>query len=206
VRHGRAGFAALGLVLVAATVRAVDPPGTPRSQKVLAVCLEARVATAADRGSRLDRAIAVAEEAVAADDRDPVAHFALFCALGERARTGGASLQSLMAFRRMRGEVDRALELEPQYLDALVGKGAFLMNVPRVLGGSRTKGEAMLRRALALDADLFDARVALARGLDAWGDRKQARTEAQGALAVAERSGNATDVATARKLLNELPE
>jgi hypothetical protein len=64
----------------------------------------------------------------------------------------------------------------------------------------------MLRHVLALDADLFEARVQLARGLEAWGERKKARTEAEGALAVAERSGNATDVATARKLLNELPE
>ena len=206
MRHGRAGFAALGLVLAAASVRAVDPPGTPRSQKALAVFLEARATTGADRGSRLDRAVALAEEAIAADDRDPVAHFVLFCALGLRAEMSGASLQSLTLVRRMRGEIDRALELEPQYTDALVGKGTFLMHLPRILGGSRKEGEVLLRRALALDPDLFGARVELARGLDASGDRKQARTEAQGALAVAERKGDAKDVATARKLLNELPE
>jgi Tfp pilus assembly protein PilF len=91
-------------------------------------------------------------------------------------------------------------------VDALVGKGALLMNLPRLLGGSRKKGEALLRRALALDPDLFDARIDLARGLEAWGDRKQARAEAQHALAVAERSGSSADVATARELLNQLVE
>jgi hypothetical protein len=206
VTCGRAGLAALGFVLVAAPVRAVDPPGTPRSQHALAVCLEARASSTADRARRLERAIRVAEEAVAADDRDPVAHFALFCALGENARAAGASLRSLTTLRRLRGEIDRALELEPEYVDALVGKGALLMNLPRLLGGSRQEGEALLRRGLAFDPDLFDARIDLARGLAAWGDRKQARVEAQHALAVAERSGNAADVATARELLNELLE
>jgi tetratricopeptide (TPR) repeat protein len=206
VRHGRAGLAALGLVLVAATGRAVDPPGTPRSRKALAICLDARASTRTGRAARLERAIAAAQEAVAADDRDPVAHFALFCGLGERARTSGVSLQSLTAVGRMRGELDRALELEPEYVDALAGKGAFLMNLPRILGGSRKEGEAMIRRALALDPDMFDARVELARALEAWGERKQAHAEAQGAMAVAERSGNAADIATARQLLKELPE
>jgi tetratricopeptide (TPR) repeat protein len=206
VRRGRAGFAALGLVLVATTVRAVDPPGTPRSQHALAVCLEARASTAADRDVRLERAVKIAEEAVTADDRDPLAHFALFCALGQKARAAGASLQSLTALRRMRREVDRALELEPEYVDAMVGKGALLVNLPALLGGSRKEGEALLRRALALDPDLFGARVELARALDARGERKQARAEAQGALAVAERRGDAADIVTARDLLNQLVE
>lgn len=206
MRHGRAGLAALGLVLVATAGRAVGPAGTPRSQKALAVCLEARASTGTERSALLERAITLAEEAVGADDGDAVAHFALFCALGERAQAAGVSLQSLRAVRRIRGEVDRALELEPQYVDALVGKGAFLLKLPRLLGGSRKEGEAMLRRAIATAPDMFDARLELARGLEAWGERDQARIEARGAMAVAERSGRAADVATARSLLNELPE
>jgi hypothetical protein len=206
VRFGRAGLAALGLVLGAATVGAVDPPGTPRSQHALAVCLEARATAPAERVPRLERAVRIAEEAVEADARDPVAHFALFCALGEKARMAGVSVQSLTAVTRMRSAVDRALELEPEYVDALVGKGAFLMNLPRLLGGSRKEGEALIRRGLALDPDLFDGRMELARGLEAWGDRKQARVEAHAALAVAERKGDANDIAAARELLNELPE
>jgi hypothetical protein len=206
VRCGRAGLAALGLVVVAATVGAVDPPGTPRSQHALAVCLEARASAPADRPPRLERAIKIAEEAVAADARDPVAHFALFCALGEKARMAGVSVTSLTVVGRMRSAVDRALELEPEYVDALVGKGAFLMNLPRILGGSRKEGEALLRRGLALDPELFDGRIELARGLEAWGDRKQARVEAQAALGVAERKGDAKDISTARELLNELAE
>ena len=193
-------------MLIAAAAAAVDPPGTPRSQHALAVCLEARATAPAERAPRLERAVKIAEEAVEADARDPVAHFALFCALGEKARMAGVSVQSLTAVSRMRSAVDRALELEPEYVDALVGKGAFLMNLPRLLGGSRKEGEALMRRGLALDPDLFDGRIELARGLEAWGDRKQARIEAQAALAVAERRGDANDIATARELLNELPE
>jgi hypothetical protein len=206
VSCGRTGLAALGLILVAATVRAVDPPGTPRSQHALAVCLEARASTPADRPPRLERAVKIAEEAVEADARDPVAHFALFCALGEKARMAGVSLQSLTAVRRMGAAVDRALELEPEYVDALVGKGAFLMNLPRLLGGSCKEGEALLRRGLALDPDLFGGRIQLGRGLLACGDRKRARVEAEAALVVAERKGDAADVTSARELLNELVE
>lgn len=194
----------VGLTLLAVATHASDPPGTPRSKAALDACTDARASTASDRGARLDRAVALAEEAIVIDERDPVGHFALFCSLGERAREAGVSFKSVAIVRRMRAEIERALELDPEYTDALAGKGAFLMNLPRMMGGSCGEGEKVLRRALAIDPNIFDARMELARGLEECGDRKTARVEAQGALVLAERKGDPKDVTTARALLNGL--
>jgi hypothetical protein len=116
-----------------------------------------------EKPALIARALATAEEAVAADERDALAHFAVFCASGEQARLSGVSLTSLFGARRMRREVDRTLALAPDFADALLGKGALLSELPRLLGGDPAEGERLVRRALAVDPDYFGARMRLAR-------------------------------------------
>src|SRR5438128_956310 len=86
----RAATAAVALLALARGARAADPPGSPRANQALAVCL-ADAATPAERRANLARGLALAEEAVAADERDPKAHFAVFCNLGNdlKLRGGG---------------------------------------------------------------------------------------------------------------------
>jgi Tfp pilus assembly protein PilF len=141
---------------------------------------------------------------VAADERDALAHFARFCALGEQARLAGPSLTSLVKARALRTAVDRTLELAPDFSDALVGKGELLLGLPRILGGDAAEGERLLRRALTIEPDYVGARLGLARALAARGAKAEARSEAERALASAERKRDAGDVAEARRLLAEL--
>jgi tetratricopeptide (TPR) repeat protein len=201
----RAAAAAVALLALARGARAADPPGSPRANQALAVCL-ADAATPAERRANLARGLALAEEAVAADERDPKAHFAVFCNLGNDLKLRGVALQSLFAVRRLRREIDRTLELAPDYADALVGKGELLLDLPRLLGGDAAEGERLLRAALRVDPDYIDAHLGLARALAARGARDQARAEARRALAEAERVPDPARAAAARELLAQLAE
>ena len=196
--------AAVALLALASGARAADPPGTPLANQALAIC-NAEAPTPAERRANLARGLALAEEAVAADERDAKAHFAVFCNLGNDLKLRGA-LQSLFAVRRLRREIDRTLELAPDYADALVGKGDLLIELPRLLGGDAAEGERLLRAALRVDPDYIDAHLGLARALAARGARDEARVEAQRALAEAERVSAPARATEARDLLAHLAE
>jgi tetratricopeptide (TPR) repeat protein len=203
VRRGAA--AALALVALARCARAADPPGSPRANQALALCL-ADAATPAERRTNLARGLALAEEAVAADEDDAKAHFAVFCNLGNDLKLRGVAVQSLLGVRRLRREIDRTLELAPDYADALAGKGELLLGLPRLLGGDAAEGERLLRAALRVDPDFVQARLGLARALAARGARDEARAEARRALALAERVSDPARATAARELLAQLAE
>ena len=189
-------------VAVAALAAAADPPGSPRSNESLAICARAGK-TRDDKTKRdlLAQGLAAAEEAVATDEHDAKAHFAVFCNLGREMRMRGVSLASLTGVRRLRREIDRTLELAPDWSDALVAKGEFLLEVPGFLGGDRDESERLLRAALRIDPDFIEAHLALARALDARHARDDARAEARRALELAEHDGNADKAAEAKELL-----
>ena len=106
--------------------------------------------------------------------------------------------------RRLRREIDRTLELAPDWSDALVGKGSFLLELPGFLGGDRDDAERLLRAALRVDPDFIEAHLALGRALDVRHAREDARAEARRALALAERDGNGEKAAEAKELLGRL--
>ena len=195
----------LAVLVLAAAARAAEPPGSPGAREALHLCYEADDATTREeKRALLDRGLALAEKAVAADDRDALAHFAVFCNLGRRTELAGLSVGSLAALRRLRREVDRTLELAPEFVKALQGKGALLLDTPRLLGGDPAEAERLLRRALALEPDSIEVRLHLARALEARGARSEARARATEALTLAEQKARRDDVAEARKLLARL--
>ena len=116
----------------------------------------------AARAALLDRGLALAEQAVASDDGDAAAHFAVFCNLGRRLQLHPISFDSLMSIRRVRREIDRTLALTPNAPGVLTAKGIMLLELPRLLGGDPPEGERLLRRALEIEPDFADARRALA--------------------------------------------
>jgi tetratricopeptide (TPR) repeat protein len=194
----------LAVVMAGSAAPAPDPPGTPRSREALALCNQARDARASEQGVLLARSLALADEAAAGDERDALAHFARFCALGEQARIAGASATSLLKLRPIRRAIDRTLALAPDFSAALLGKGALLLNVPWLLGGDAAEGERLVRRALAIDPDYAEARLVLAEALAQDGRTAEAEAEARRALETADRQGSAGDAAAARRLLATL--
>ena len=185
-------------------VWAADPAGTPLSRAALAACDSVSQQPLPSRAALLDRTLKDAEQALASNEKDALAHFAVFCTLGERMQLDGVSLAAISNLRRLRREIDRTLELAPDFADALAGKGALLTDLPRVLGGDAAAGERVLRQALVVEPDYLSPRRRLAELLLGQGRRDEARHEAQALLVAAEHKQVAEDVSAARALLDRI--
>jgi hypothetical protein len=82
---------------------AADPPGSPGANEALAVCERAgETSDPAEKRRLLAHGLELAEAAVAADERDAKAHFAVFCNLGKDMETRGIGVASVVALRRLR--------------------------------------------------------------------------------------------------------
>jgi tetratricopeptide (TPR) repeat protein len=158
----------------------------------------------ATRKQHFDRGQMLAERAVALDDRNADAHFALFCNMGELMRLDGESISSAFALRRLMAEVNRTLELDPQHTDALAAKGTLLLRLPRLFGGDAQKGEAMLREVIERDPNAVSSRLTLAKTCEARGERAEALAFASRALQIARDQGRADKIAEAQATLAEL--
>ena len=195
---------ALVLLLTSAATLGVDAaelPGSARAAAALARCAEADQARGSARADLLKKGVALAEEAIAADDTDARAHFALFCNLGKQTKDAGSSVFNLGKLPRLRHEVDRTLELVPDSTDALYGKGALLRATPRLMGGDPAEAERLLRRAVEIDPAFFSARLELARALADRHAVDEARAEATRALETARQRGDAGDAKEAEAFL-----
>ena len=138
------------IVLLAGTASAV-PPGSEAAGEALALCDLATSGTADDRGPLLERGVALARAAVAADSRDARAYLALFCNLGRRVQTEAFLFAHVGDVLRAVEALDTAVALAPDDADIAAAKGALLVRLPRFLGGDPAAGERWLRRALVLD-------------------------------------------------------
>jgi len=181
-----------------------DPPGSEVSRAALELCNQAQAMSGTDADAALEESLALADRAIAADESDALAHFARFCALGQQARRSGASLSSLVKLWAIRDAVDRTLELVPDFPAALLGKGALLCSLPRLLGGDPSAGEQLVQRALQIEPDYVGARLFLAEKLEERGERAAARDEAERGLAAAERKNDSEGASDARRILNRL--
>lgn len=157
----KGGSVAAALLMLAVSTAGAQEAETALAADALAACRRADDLTAADRVASLERGLALAERAVEARPDDAVAHFAVFCNLGKRIQLEGLSARLLGDVRRLRRHIDEAVELAPDWADALAGKGAFLVALPGLFGGDRDEGERLLRRAVELDPTNLEARSLL---------------------------------------------
>jgi tetratricopeptide (TPR) repeat protein len=183
------------LALLASTAHAArvvtlaDGTGSPDARRAVRLCNEAAAAASEEAAAeKLDRAQALAEMAVEAHPEDAKAHFAMFCSLGRKADIEGSEIEGLANLGRIRESLDRALELEPGFVDALVAKGRMLARLPWMLGGDADEGERLIRRALELDPDSAVAPLHLAHVLIDQGEEAEARKLAHQAIERAEKS------------------
>lgn len=153
-------LAALLVALVAPAARAEEAP-TDAAREALAICRGIGTLPIEERVARLEEGLAMAERAAAADPASALAHYAAFCNRGKRLQIVGFTFGALAEIRRLRREIDRALELAPDWPDALAGKGAMLIALPRLLGGDAAEGERLIRRALTIDPANAEARTIL---------------------------------------------
>jgi len=195
---------AVGTVIVPFPVLAQDTV-EDLAKRALQECTQGRMAK--EREARLahfQQGRALGEQAVALDEGYAEAHFSLFCNLGELLRVDGESLTSIFGLRRMMKELDRALELNPDYIDALSAKGTLLVKLPSLLGGDTEKGEALLERVVSRAPKAVNARLSLAKVRCEHGRHQEAVTLAADALALAQKHNRADFIPEARAVLEQL--
>jgi tetratricopeptide (TPR) repeat protein len=199
---------AVPLLLVLAGALSLDrPPAAAESAKAeqaIEICDSVGDVPKDEGLERAEKGLALAEQALAENDQSAEAHYAVFCNLGRQIENASINTSTLSSLKRVRREVDRALELNPDYVEALMGKGSLLINTPRFFGGDVAGGEKLLRRAIELDPNHVQAHLQLAKSLAARGAKAEARAEAQKALELAEAKKKAETAADARAVLAKL--
>lgn len=179
--------------------------GERLAKQALQECHQGRLA--ADRATRrahFQQGQIFGERAVAADERNADTHFALFCNLGELLRIDGESLTSLFGLRRMMNELDRALEINPDHIDALSAKGTLLVKLPGILGGDAEKGEILLEHVVSRAPKAVNARLSLAKVRCEHGRHQEAVTLATDALTLAQKHNRPDFIPEARAVLEQL--
>lgn len=147
--------------------------------------------------------LALAEKALALDDENADAHFAVFGNRGRILLLDGTvpNPVSLMSVNR---DLDRALELDPNHSDALAAKGGLYRQLPWALGGSLSRAETCLTKAIAADPNAVGARIELAATYRDMGQPERSRPLLEKAVAIAERDGKRRQLHEAEALMQQL--
>jgi tetratricopeptide (TPR) repeat protein len=195
--------AAAGLVGVWILLRTAGAGAQDTAGEALALCYRASFAEVTEARVLVQRGIDLAGAAAARDPGDKVAHFALFCNLARRMRSQGLGLRSIRDLVRARSALDKSLQIDPHYADALAAKGAFLYYAPRLAGGDAEAGERLIRDALAIRPE-SPVRLVLVEVLSERRAFEEARREATRSLAALDASASFEVRAGARAVLEHL--
>jgi tetratricopeptide (TPR) repeat protein len=119
------------------------------------------------QASRIEEAVKLAEQCVAAHPRDSNCHLALGNALGAKASNAGVSAMGYA--HTIRDSFKQAVELDPHNLDARFALLQYYIQAPRVAGGGTGKAKALASETAAVNNDaakLMQAALDLAAGHD----------------------------------------
>lgn len=147
--------------------------------------------------------LALAQRAVAADERNADAQFALSANLARVALLEGHPPNPVRLLQAQRA-LDAALALNPHHADALAARGGLYRQLPWWLGRNLAKAADDLRQAVQLDPDNVGARIELALTYRDLGEPQRGVPLLEAAVAVAERRQRPRKAAEARRLLAEL--
>ncbi len=117
--------------------------------------------------SRIGEAVKLAQQCVAANPAAAPCHLALGKSLGWKAMTGGV-MSALSYAGDMRDALKKAVELDPNNMDARFTLLQFYMMAPGIMGGGTGKAETLAGQTAALNADAGKTMTGL---LDAAADR-----------------------------------
>lgn len=132
------------------------------------------------------------------------ANFVYFAATGRILMADGVT-KNLFALRALDKKfLDRAIQLDPRYANALAAKGAVLLDLPMLLGGDSAEGLRLLRRATELNPGGVGTRISLAKALARLGKAQEARKHARLAAHLACTQGRRKALDDASALLEEL--
>jgi tetratricopeptide (TPR) repeat protein len=112
---------------------------------------------------RTDGAVSSMQQCVERLPKEAVCHYALGSAYGVQAMTGGM-FKAMGLVGKIKGELSRALELDPSFFEARSALQQFYLMVPGVAGGGAEKAkslEAEIRSSQPEHAKLLRARAAM---------------------------------------------
>lgn len=147
--------------------------------------------------------LTLASRAVALDEENSDAHFAIFGNKGRILLLEGVGANAI-SLLQVNGDLERALELNPNHADALTAKGGLYRQLPWVLGGSLTVAESCLTKAIRLDPEAVSARIELAATYREMGHPERGVPLLQTAAAIAERQNKLRQLREARDLMRAL--
>jgi tetratricopeptide (TPR) repeat protein len=136
-----------------------------------------------ERRRALEQGVAAGRAAAAIEPERPGGHFWMAANMGALAESFGLR-QGIRYRKPIRESLEKVLALDPAFLKGSADRalGRWYLKVPALFGGSNTKSEEHLRRALSYDQDSIITRVFLAETLEAQGKRDEARRELRAAL------------------------
>jgi len=195
-------------LLVGSPAQATSPDAQRQAQSLAdqAVrCLErGEDLTEADaKRTEYERGLELAQRAVELDDQNADAHFAVFGNEGRLMLLDGVTPNPISLLKVNR-ELDRALDLNPNHSDALAAKGGLYRQLPWALGGSLSRAEECLTKAIAADPEAVGARIELAATYRDMGEPQRSLPLLETAVSIAERQGKQRQLTAARTLLAQL--
>jgi tetratricopeptide (TPR) repeat protein len=147
--------------------------------------------------------LGLAKRALAIDDQNADAHFALFATEGRIMLLEGVTPNPI-SLLKVNQELERCLQLNPNHSDALAAKGGLYRQLPWVLGGNLDKAEECLKRAIEIDPNAVGARIELARTYRDKGRTELCEPLLTKAAELAQRMNKERQLGEARQLLTEL--
>ncbi|MBE7558139.1 tetratricopeptide repeat protein [bacterium] len=118
------------------------------------------------RQGRLDEAIACFESCIAAEPGNAIYHLWASKAYGRkvsRLNNQGAGMTELMPWgKKVKAAVEKAVELDPNSVEAQVGYAVFLRETPGLFGGDVKKARQILTQTIADHPDCLNAHFSLA--------------------------------------------
>lgn len=151
------------------------------------------------------RAEELAERALEAAPNSATANFVFFAAKGRRLMATGGVIAAIRAGTVM-SYLDKAIELDPNYANALAAQGGILLDLPFYLGGNADEALEYLSKAVRLNPTGPGTRITYAKALIRLGQQNEARENLVLAAHQACVTRRADVLATATELLGEIPQ
>ena len=198
----------MGLPAIAEVRASANPDAKRQAQTLAEQALDnlRRGEDLTDKQQKLatyEKGLELASRAVALDEENADAHFAVFGNKGRILLLEGVGANPI-SLLQVNGDLERALELNPNHADALTAKGGLYRQLPWVLGGSLSVAETCLTKAIALDPEAVSARIELAETYRDMGQPERGLPLLQTAASIAEQQGKKRQLSEARTLLREL--
>jgi len=117
-----------------------------------------------EKWNRFAKGSDIAQKAIKADSSNPDAYFYYVANEASLAKSKGI-FGSFFLVKKLKKNVDKVLELNPNHIEGIALKGAILNAIPGIMGGDVKEAESLLRKALAMDPHLTSTKIFLAKNL-----------------------------------------